>query len=62
MKTNNCLVKLQPINAELRLPDLAKGMLLLISTEQLENLAKGMLVLNSTEQLENLKFFIFKRF
>ena len=46
MKTNNCLVKLQPINAELRLPDLAKGMLLL----------------NSTEQLENLKFFIFKKF
>ena len=46
MKTNNCLVKLEPINAELRLPDLAKGMLLL----------------NSTEQLENLKFFIFKRF
>ena len=47
MKTNNyCLVKLQPINAELRLPDLAKGMLLL----------------NSTKQLENLKFLIFKRF
>ena len=45
MKTNNCLVKLQPINAELRLPDLAKGMLLL----------------NSTEQLENLKFCIFKK-
>ena len=46
MKANNCLVKLQPINAELSLPDLAKGMLLL----------------NFTEQLENLKFFIFKRF
>ena len=46
MKTNNCLVKLQPIKLERRLPDLAKGMLLL----------------NSTEQLENLKFFIFKRF
>ena len=46
MKTNNYLVKLQPINAELRLPDLTEGMLLL----------------NSTEQLENLKFFIFKRF
>ena len=30
MKTNNCLVKLlQPINAEVRLSDLAKGMLLL---------------------------------
>ena len=46
METNNYLAKLQPINAKLRLPDLAKGMLLL----------------NSTEQLENLKFFIFKRF
>ena len=46
MKTNNCLLKLQPINAELRLPDLAMGMLLL----------------NSTKQLENLEFLIFKRF
>ena len=38
MKRNNCLVKLQPINAELRLPDLAKGMLLVCYLISLSNL------------------------